>query len=262
MLLFGIIILFMSPLHAEFQDLSQENKEIVKKFTEDALFSKLIYKYGKEAFRPEGAVTRGDLLFVLNEYLVLFYGLRKDLQNISTQISRIKNAAPAPAAETSHNSDEIVDEVMKQMGNTQFFDVLLQNSKAFKALQINKAEAELNSASAGISGGVSGNEELLSLRRVVRKHEEELQKLRKERDFAHREKPSAKKRGLEQVPASGVENEIEVLYNRINELETQVKQRDTVEGKRESGGELKSGLLSYVKFSLGLSMAAFFFAAR
>ncbi|HLD30311.1 MAG TPA: hypothetical protein VJC03_08200 [bacterium] len=263
LLLLGVLFFFLSPLRAEFQDIPQENKEIVNKFSEDALFSKFVYKFGKEAFRPEGSVTRGDLLFVLNEYLVLFHGLRKDIQQISAQISRMKTALPAPPSGTGVSSDEVVNEVMKQLGNPQFFDVLLQNSKAFRGLQLKKAEEELNEASVELRGGSAADEELVALRRVVRKHEEELLKLQKEREIARKERPAGKKdRLLDQPSASGVENEIEVLYNKINNLEAQVKQSERFEGRRDSGAELKNGILSYVKFSLGLSMAAFFFAAR
>jgi hypothetical protein len=123
-LMFGFLF-ELRQLYAGFKDVSSDVEQAAKEFTDRGLFGFFIRKYGMDVFRPDGMVTRADMLLVLREYHRLTDRLfRQDAQLLS-DIKKVKDRK----ALSNEDKDEIFQELQEML------DAMLKNSDVINKLK-------------------------------------------------------------------------------------------------------------------------------
>ncbi len=67
-LMVALLLLIPISVVASFNDASIEVNEVSEGFSEEGMLGSFIYKYGHDKFRPEGYITREDLIVILKDY--------------------------------------------------------------------------------------------------------------------------------------------------------------------------------------------------
>ncbi|MBN2407724.1 MAG: hypothetical protein JXJ19_08505 [Elusimicrobia bacterium] len=128
---FSIIIVQLSlTCSFAFKDVNTEVNTAVEGFNQEGLFGFFIHRFGQDLFRPDGTVSRADLILVLNEYHILTKKLIAQDREIMRQLDTMKSG------DSSANMDNILREFQKVL------DPMLKNSMTIKTLSQKVAAAE------------------------------------------------------------------------------------------------------------------------
>lgn len=124
LIVFMMITLNSVTIVAEFRDITPQVKSASEKFSEEGLLESFIYKYGQDLFRPQGEVTRADLLLVLGEYHMLTQKLLSQSRRMLSKLKRLESASSEVG-----DMDEIIREFQKVL------DPMLARTKTIKELK-------------------------------------------------------------------------------------------------------------------------------
>jgi len=102
------------------------------------MFESFIYQYGQDLFRPDGYVTRENLMLVLKEYHILTKRLLSQNRQILSNVNKLK---------TQKLSAENMELILQEFQNV--LEPMLRNSETILALKQQKGESSMG---AGISG--------------------------------------------------------------------------------------------------------------
>jgi hypothetical protein len=177
-----ILIVFITSYSLAFKDTSSEVNEAAEKFAAEGLFGSFIYRYGTDLFRPDGYVTRDNLILILREYHVLTQKLYKQNMEMLAKINKLKK-------NENLSSDNI--------------DRILQNSQIFQAINHNFNEV--------LKTGNS-NAELSELKKQIKSLTEKFQEIyiRNEPTLISNEEPVKN--------ADNLQNEVNKLNKNIKDL--------------------------------------------
>ncbi|GEM_PF-3049404 len=93
-----------------FRDVTAETEEAAEELSASGMFESFIFKHGTEYFRPEGNVSRADLIMVLKEYYVVADRLIEQNRRILSDMQELQ--APQLGDEELRM---IVDEVKREL---------------------------------------------------------------------------------------------------------------------------------------------------
>ena len=74
-----------------FRDISSETGDAAEEFIDSGLYDKFIFRYGDSYFRPDGNVTRDELLLVLRENYTVFERLLEQNSYILSKLREVEN---------------------------------------------------------------------------------------------------------------------------------------------------------------------------
>ncbi len=127
LILLGVITALLSivnPVAYSFKDLSSEADDAAEKLSEEGMFGSFIYKYGDEFFRPDGYVTRENLVLILKEYHILTQKLLMQNVKLALEVEKMKKKSSSP-----QNIDLLLREFQKML------DPMLRKSSTILALR-------------------------------------------------------------------------------------------------------------------------------
>ncbi len=181
-----------------FKDLSPEVDEAAEGFSNEGMFGSFLYQYGQDLFRPEGYVTRENLILILKEYHTLTMKLLSQNKQLLSEMNKLKTKGLS-----SKSMDLILQEFQKVL------EPMLRNSKTIFALRKHIAEISVGSASTATGESINFQEEINALNEKVGN----LAKLYS----ASREKPG-KMVGLD----SGSSKRIAIISDELNEIKSRI----------------------------------------
>ncbi len=181
-----------------FKDLSPEVDEAAERFSEEGMFGSFLYQYGQDLFRPDGYVTRENLILILKEYHTLTMKLLSQNKQLLSEMNKLKSESLS-----SKSMDLILQEFQKVL------EPMLRNSKTIFALRKHIAEISVGSASTATGESINFQEEINALNEKVGN----LAKLYS----ASREKPG-KMVGLD----SGSSKRIAIISDELNEIKSRI----------------------------------------
>lgn len=107
-----------------FKDVTDEVNRVSEKFSQEGMFGSFMYQYGNDLFRPDGYVTRENLILVLKEYHVIISRLMNQNRKISDKLNSLKSQGLS-----NKNMDRILREFQKTL------DPMLESSNTIKSLR-------------------------------------------------------------------------------------------------------------------------------
>lgn len=122
-----------------FRDLDSEANEAAEGFSREGMFGSFIYQYGNNLFRPDGYVTRENLILILNEYHIITMKLLKQNKKILVEMDKLK---------TKKMNDQNMDLMLQEFQKV--LEPMLRNSATIHALKTQIYE------SGGMAGGNTG----------------------------------------------------------------------------------------------------------
>ncbi|MGM0441835.1 MAG: hypothetical protein ACQEQC_05405 [Elusimicrobiota bacterium] len=231
-----------------FDDVSGDVNSVTQKFSDEGLLGSFIYKYGRSRFRPNGNVTREDLILVLGEYHNL-------VSRIMSQNDQIMDRLENMDAGGGPDMDTIIREFQGVL------DPMLQNSDTIKELerQVGQSVAD------GSGGGDGGSFDASGLRNEIRDLEERVENIKDSGSGSSevmakmdRLESKIESMGKDQSGSSNVSRKIESLEDKIEEQNKDMR-RIARSGGGDGGG---ASFPFWARTSVGISTLALFFMAR
>lgn len=143
LLLLSVIFILLSVSRVvAFRDLSSEADEAAEEFSQEGMFGAFIYQYGQDLFRPEGNVTRENLILILKEYHVLTKKLLSQNKQLFYKINKLKLKSK-PQKLSTQNMELILREFQKTL------EPMLRNSQTILGLKQEIGEVSASAASPG-----------------------------------------------------------------------------------------------------------------
>ncbi|MFH1416133.1 MAG: hypothetical protein ABIH89_08650 [Elusimicrobiota bacterium] len=107
-----------------FKDVTSETDGAAESFSSEGMFGSFIYQFGQEFFRPDGYVTREDMILILKEYHIL---TKNVIARNMEMISRLDKV------ESRKIGDEDLELVVSEFKN--MLEPMLQKSKTIMSLK-------------------------------------------------------------------------------------------------------------------------------
>jgi len=234
-----------SSVALAFRDVTSETGEAIEKFNSEGLFGSFIYKYGQDLFRPDGTVSRGDLILLLNEYHII---ISKLLANDRTVMAKLRSVG------SSRSKAADVDTVLRELQKV--LDPMLKKTETIKSLQ----------ASYTPSGGSSiDNSEITRLESQIERLTAKLDDMEYKYKTASAGGASASGKQSAGGPVSkediiAVKKDIKEIEKKIWRQEKKLDMMSLDSGS--TAASASSGFPFWARVSLGFSFLALFVMAR
>ncbi len=201
-----------------FRDAAPESRRAAEELSDAGMFSSFIYKFGNNYFRPEGNVSRDDMLLILREYYEIANRLFEQNQNILSRLGGLERAQRQQL--TSSEIDTIIREVQRNL------DPMLERSATIRNLS---AGSGADTAAPGVSPDISN--EVARLKEEVDSISREMKKLE-----------AASPDPRSETDMSGLRRDVDRLKSAFSHLErSAVSSDETGEIKKEIS-EIKDSL--------------------
>src|SRR3989339_1187546 len=112
------------PVFAVFKDVTPDVDKAVSEFSGQGMFGPFIYRFGQDLFRPDGTLSRADVILLLQEYNALTNKLIAYDKEITVKLNKLA------ADSQSRNMNNILKEVQKNI------DTMLEGSEVVKQLRV------------------------------------------------------------------------------------------------------------------------------
>lgn len=209
-----------------FRDLNSEVNEAAEEFSNEGMFGSFIYQYGQDLFRPDGNVTRANLILALKEYHVL---TKRLLSQNKLMLNRVHKL------EEQKLSEQNMELMLQKFKKT--LEPMLRNSKTI--LQLKQQIEETPALAAASSGSEYGNfrddfesvdnEGMLMLKSDLRKIKNEITGLNKA-VFAQRKYVSemAREKKVSSSAINRLQSEFDSINKKMKNLEKLYKSKGKV----------------------------------